>query len=442
MKSIRRNLQRTLFGGFVIFIVLLWISVGYAIPWLLERYSENRLEQDAKAALSAVYFDQGQIRVNPELLDAPFLIDLSGRYLLLQKGEQVWRSPSLKGVSIQLPDKPMGKHNDRMETIVGPNEQQLFAYQGVFEFEGGPLLVTVTENITRAQSDTRRLQWIFAVVFSLLLSLGLWLQRWVLNRSLQPLDKMREEVRDLQQGDLSQLSAPEVRELSGVVKEVNYLNTSRQQQIDRYRKANGNLSHALKIPLSLIRQSVQQLRLGEAGQALDIIDEQELRIEQLIQRELKRARIAGAASTGKHVELRRLLDRLAAVLHKIYPEKQLQFIQQVPEGFSLAMEPEDATELFGNLLDNSWKWATSKVVCSAEQMQGGVRIVIGDDGEGCTSEQLALLPLRGERLDEQVGGSGLGLSIVGDIVQIYELQLAYQISPLGGLEVSIQSEPH
>ena len=45
---------------------------------------------------------------------------------------------------------------------------------------------------------------------------------------------------------------------------------------------------------------------------------------------------------------------------------------------------------------------------------------------------------RGRRLDETKQGSGLGLSIVEDIADIYGLQLTYGRSELGGLKVEIR----
>jgi signal transduction histidine kinase len=44
---------------------------------------------------------------------------------------------------------------------------------------------------------------------------------------------------------------------------------------------------------------------------------------------------------------------------------------------------------------------------------------------------------RGARIDESVPGSGLGLSIVQELVQLYGGTVALQAGPLGGLRVAL-----
>jgi signal transduction histidine kinase len=98
------------------------------------------------------------------------------------------------------------------------------------------------------------------------------------------------------------------------------------------------------------------------------------------------------------------------------------------------MEQGDLTELLGNLMDNGRKWAASRVRLRFEDRA----ITIEDDGPGVPDAELERIRERGRRLDETKQGSGLGLSIVEDIADIYGLQLAYGRSELGGLKVGIR----
>ncbi len=100
--------------------------------------------------------------------------------------------------------------------------------------------------------------------------------------------------------------------------------------------------------------------------------------------------------------------------------------------------------MLGNLLDNACKWAGSRVLLKVTLVEGDaqrpartVQIVVEDDGPGLNSEQRAQAVKRGRRLDESKPGSGLGLSIVADLVQIYGGSFALEAAPAGGLSARL-----
>jgi signal transduction histidine kinase len=64
-------------------------------------------------------------------------------------------------------------------------------------------------------------------------------------------------------------------------------------------------------------------------------------------------------------------------------------------------------------------------------------LAIDDDGPGVPDHKLLEIQKRGVRLDESVPGSGLGLGIARDIVDVYGHQISFARSNLGGLSVRI-----
>ncbi len=74
----------------------------------------------------------------------------------------------------------------------------------------------------------------------------------------------------------------------------------------------------------------------------------------------------------------------------------------------------------------------------AQKGSGGqVEIVVEDDGPGLSEGQRNKLGKRGLRLDESKPGSGLGLSIVTDFVQMYRGDFELDASPHGGLKATL-----
>ncbi|MCB1515599.1 MAG: histidine kinase, partial [Hyphomicrobiaceae bacterium] len=69
---------------------------------------------------------------------------------------------------------------------------------------------------------------------------------------------------------------------------------------------------------------------------------------------------------------------------------------------------------------------------------GQIEVTVEDDGPGLSEMQRKKLGKRGLRLDESKPGSGLGLSIVTDFVQMYRGELALDASTHGGLRAVLR----
>ncbi|MBA1333341.1 hypothetical protein QQ73_20610, partial [Candidatus Endoriftia persephone str. Guaymas] len=68
---------------------------------------------------------------------------------------------------------------------------------------------------------------------------------------------------------------------------------------------------------------------------------------------------------------------------------------------------------------------------------GRLEIHVEDDGPGIPADQAQAVLMRGKRLDQQLPGQGIGLSVVQDIVEAYGGTLSLASSTLGGADVSL-----
>ena len=69
---------------------------------------------------------------------------------------------------------------------------------------------------------------------------------------------------------------------------------------------------------------------------------------------------------------------------------------------------------------------------------GRLALWIDDDGQGLTEAEIAEATARGRRLDETKPGSGLGLSIVMDLVALYRGKVHFCRAAAGGLRVEVE----
>ena len=112
----------------------------------------------------------------------------------------------------------------------------------------------------------------------------------------------------------------------------------------------------------------------------------------------------------------------------------------VEEGLCFKGEAQDLEEMVGNLLDNACKWAERNVSVTATKADGKMpmlTIIVDDDGPGLPPEKREQVLKRGERLDEAVPGSGLGLNIVGETAELYGGALHLSESEQSGLRAQI-----
>jgi signal transduction histidine kinase len=176
------------------------------------------------------------------------------------------------------------------------------------------------------------------------------------------------------------------------------------------------------------------------------VTEQAALMRRQVNHYLDRARIAARSNViGAVAEVEPVIARLVRAMTRIHEDRGLSLAADLPIGLRFKGEQQDLEEIVGNLLDNACKWAQSKVSVSAAcerrpsgDEDGRLVIRIDDDGPGLSAEQRAEATRRGRRLDETKPGFGLGLSIVTDLVGLYEGNFRLDRSPDGGLRAEIE----
>jgi signal transduction histidine kinase len=199
------------------------------------------------------------------------------------------------------------------------------------------------------------------------------------------------------------------------------------------RHAAGNLSHALKTPLAVLAQIADERDTAGDSPAASAIRDQVESMRATIEREMRRARLAGSGARSAGFDAREQLQALAEALGRLHADRALRIDVDAPAQ-RFALDREDMLELFGNLLDNACKWARTSVRVELAERDGALRFRIDDDGPGVDDALLARLGHGTLRTDERKPGHGLGLTIVADIVAQYRGSIDYRRSErLGGL---------
>ena len=438
MHSLEGRLHLGLSISLAVLIGAAWWLGHNALHRSTEAYVLSRLQHDAEAlvgSLRKVPAQQAASSLNTGMLiyNQPF----SGHYYKLLTTDRVYRSPSLEDQDIAVAPQKMGSVRDWKAD--GPKGQQLLVRAAGYRLDDRPATLAVAEDLTPLVAVLKDFERLFAVLAVVGLGLMVLIQRLILRQGFERLRPVCQDIERLERGTARQLTETVPAEILPLVRKLNGLIRVYNKRLERSRNAAGNLAHALKGPLNLMVQQLERRGDQLDGDARGLCRQQVERVRALVERELKRARIAGGGSPGTLFDPTVELPVLAELLKRMYRDKGLRLDCHIETTQPLLMDREDLLELTGTLLDNACKWAFSRVHCAITATNGGIRIRIEDDGPGCDETALADLGERGTRLDEAVDGHGLGLSIAREIVDSYDGRLKLGRSDtLGGFSAIIE----
>jgi signal transduction histidine kinase len=431
-----KSIQRRLSLGLASVLIVVGLILAQSSLWLfdhsLRRYLREDLKDETQTLLVALVRGQNGVQLDERRLDPTFQRPFSGHYFRIDFADETWRSRSLW--DRDLPKPARAGLQDGLGD--GPRGQLLLVYRGDYQRFGQRFSISVAQDYTPILESFRRLQWLGLGLGAAALLLILLAQRYTVRSALRPLERVREQIAQLQQGRRTELDSQVPQELEPLVAQVNHLLSHTEDTLKRSRNALGNLGHALKTPLAVLVSLSEREELRDQPELQATLREQLAQIRQRLERELGRARLAGEALPGAHFDCAAELPGLFSTLGMIHSHG-LKLEWQAEPGLCLPWDREDLLELLGNLLDNACKWADAEVRLSLVQEGEGYRLWVDDDGPGIAAERREAVLGRGTRLDEQVAGHGLGLGIVRDMVEAWGGSLSLEDSPLGGLRVAI-----
>jgi signal transduction histidine kinase len=323
----------------------------------------------------------------------------------------------------------------RKDYIIGPDDRRLRQFERRIDAgEDGRYIIAVSAPADEIADDIRDFRIALTITFALLFLALVVSTLLQVRLGLAPLARLRQSVGDVRTGASARIDGsypPDLRPLAG---ELNQLIDSNREILDRARTHVGNLAHALKTPLSVIINEAD----SHPGPLASKVNEQAMMMRNQVSYYLDRARAAAVSGAlGGDCEVGLPLEALIRTFEKIYRVKDVKTELRLSGHPRFRGEKQDLEEMLGNLLDNAFKWTDDEVTVAIESFeQAGrryLRCVVEDNGPGLPAALRDEMLRRGRRLDESKPGSGLGLSIVGDLAKLYTGSLVLEEAASGGL---------
>jgi two-component system sensor histidine kinase PhoQ len=448
--------------GLYAFLALAGYALDRAFLNTAESELSKRMTNHALLFAAETEFSRGGELVPPfedRLPDSRLKLPGGGLYAQIVVPGQTWQSESAEGLELPpvrlLP--PKSRVFEGPLPIVRADGSQSQAYRvglGLVwpgdDLSGEiPYTIYVLEDTSYLRSEMavyRRALWGYlGAVGVVLLLLLVVILRW----SLGPLREMTAELKRVQSGAASRMSAKYPRELEPLAESINAFIESERENLDRQRNILADLAHSLKTPLAVLRTQMDSETGGNDDRALrNELDTQLKRMNDLVGYQLSRAAASGHKLFSTPIEIDPIAEDIVLGLEKVYARKGVLCEFEIDPESRFHGEKGDLQELLGNLLENAFKWAKSRVLLSVSpgaiepNRRPGLVLMVEDDGPGIPQEKIALVLQRGVRGDERVQGHGIGLAIVQDIVRSYRGEL--QVGPseeLGGARFRVELPP-
>jgi two-component system OmpR family sensor kinase len=309
----------------------------------------------------------------------------------------------------------------------------------VIPLETGAGAVVVATPLREIDQTLDRLIVVEAVVVAaIVLALlgGAWA---VIRLALRPLDQMTQVANEITEGDLSRRVSPATPRteigrlglsLNRMLVRIEEAFAARARSEERQRRFLADASHELRTPLASIRGYAELFRLGPArdaeplARAMARIESDAARMGVLVDGLLALARLEQVPESRRVlVDVAEIAAQAVADARTMPPTRSIQLFSGRP--VEVLADPDGLRRALTNLLNNALIHtpADGPVEVEVDRDGAGVVIEVRDRGPGLPAGSEEQVFERFWRVDggrvRAAGGSGLGLSIVREIVRVH-----------------------
>ncbi|KAA1243720.1 response regulator [Aquimarina sp. RZ0] len=210
------------------------------------------------------------------------------------------------------------------------------------------------------------------------------------------------------------------------------LESDKLRQINEFKsKFFSSISHEFRTPLTLISVPIQEKlednNLSEKDRSdFEMINRNNKRLLSLVDQLLDLSRIEGGSLSLKvrNGNIYNLLDVIANSFIHLSNKKNISYDIKIPEGEDVeaCFDPDVIEKIIVNLLSNAFKYTLNggSVILKVNSYTNWLNLEIKNTGNGLSKEQLNRIFDRFYQVDENMEGSGIGLTLVKELVGLHK----------------------
>ncbi len=344
-------------------------------------------------------------------------------------------SPNLIGRS--LPILPIGEYNS-LTLVLPKGRLDVLYYSAPIKVEGVQVAtIQVALPVVKNQSFLSNLLLFDLAELFLAILISLFLGHFLADKALSPVTHLMEEVKKIntenvtERVDTSILSNDEIGELADTF---NDMLEKISESVKSQKRFISDASHELRSPLTaIIGHSEMLIKRFESNPEIvkkssNVILKEAKRLKNLVNDMLYLSRYHVKGIKIDIVNISEILKDVFINLQELYPQLSIN-IDKNTEKFNFIGDKEAIRRVIINLIDNALNSIDSEgfVNVSLEVENEKLKLIVKDNGCGIDKENLDKLFERFYRVDSarnsKKGGSGLGLSIVHEILKAHDAKI-------------------
>jgi len=315
-----------------------------------------------------------------------------------------------------------------------------------------PVLVILGETTNSRQEVVQSLFFGEVGRKALLIVVALAVALLATRQAVKPVERLGQSIRNRPDDDLTPIEAADLpREVVPLADAINLHMDRIERMVEARRRFIADAAHQLRTPLAVLNtQAEYALRQSEVGEMRPAVEAfhnslgSAIRLtNQLLS--LSRAEpVNGLVAPPQKVDLAAVARDMVVDLLPLAARKQIDlgYEGRADEPAMVSGQPILLREMVANLIDNALRYTPEGglvTVAVDRPAEGGIRLTVRDNGPGIPAEHRENVFRRFFRLETgDTLGSGLGLSIVREIVLAHAGEIALADAPGGGLLVTVR----
>ena len=283
------------------------------------------------------------------------------------------------------------------------------------------------------------------IISALLAILGGVATYFISGHALKPLREFSDKIEEVQIQNLADSRIEESK-----IKELNQLSVSYNKMLERLQDAfevqrqfTANAAHELRTPLSLMQVQLDLYHStqhpgsdADTLQMIKMVTEQNDRLSKMVKTLLDMSELQ-TVGRDEQIIMDDLVDEVLEDLEPLAQEKNIKLIGKCKD---ITMVGSDILiyRLVYNLVENAIKYNYSdgQVTVNAYKKQKHIYLSVEDTGSGIPKELRERVFEPFFRVDKsrsrELGGVGLGLALVHEIVRVHDGSISIKSNPAGG----------